>query len=106
MDNSGILEKFIKTHMKTAEIYASHSRSRRSKVGAVLVDENNDKWLIPNEDYIFILPATTKPVKVALKGEVTLIDNRQPTGSEKYEAHKLMGVGLMLANDVCVLYKG
>lgn len=71
-----------------------------------LVDENNDKWLIPNEDYIFILPATTKPVKVALKGEVTLIDNRQPTGSEKYEAHKLMGVGLMLANDVCVLYKG
>jgi hypothetical protein len=69
-----------------------------------LVDDKNDKWLIPNEDYIFVLPATTKPVKVAFKGDMTLIDNRQPTGSEKYEAHKLMGVGLMLANDVCVLY--
>lgn len=46
MDNSGILEKFINTHMKTAEIYASHSRSRRSKVGAVLVDENNERILM------------------------------------------------------------
>ena len=46
MDNSGILDKFINTHMKTAEIYASHSRSRRSKVGAVLVDENNERILM------------------------------------------------------------
>ena len=69
-----------------------------------LVDDKNDEWLIPNTDYIFVLPATTKPVKVAFKGDLTLRDNTQPTGSEKYEAHKLMGVGLVLPNDICVLY--
>lgn len=67
------------------------------------VDEQNASKLIGNENYIFVLPADTKPVKVALKGEMTLIDNRQATGSEKWEAHKIMGVGLLLANDVCVI---
>lgn len=38
--------KFTKTHLKTAELYSTHSRSARSKVGAVLVDENNERILM------------------------------------------------------------
>ena len=39
-------EKFTKTHMKTAELYARHSRSQRNKVGAVLVNDDNERILM------------------------------------------------------------
>ena len=32
--------------MKTAELYAQHSRSQRNKVGAVLVNDDNDRILM------------------------------------------------------------
>lgn len=32
--------------MKTAELYAQHSRSKRNQVGAILVDENNERILL------------------------------------------------------------
>ena len=44
-----------------------------------------------------------KPVKVALKGDLTLVRNPQATGSEKWEAHKIVGVGLAMANNYAVL---
>ena len=68
-----------------------------------LADESNATWLIGKTNYIFVLPAATKPVKIAFKGDMTLIDNKQPTGSEKYEAHKIMGVGILMANDICTV---
>lgn len=52
-----MVSKFSHTHLKTAELYAKHSRSLRNKVGAVLVDENNERILMcgyngtpPNDD--------------------------------------------------------
>lgn len=39
-------EKFTRTHMKTAELYSTHSRSQRNKVGAVLVNDDNDRVLM------------------------------------------------------------
>lgn len=67
-----------------------------------LVDNTNANWMFDEKD-IFILPADAKPVKVAYRGDLTMIDNTQPTGSRKIEAHKMLGVGLALANNVCVV---
>lgn len=67
-----------------------------------LVDNSNSEWFYDRE-YVFVLPSGVKPVKVALKGELTLIRNVQATGSEKWEAHKIMGVGLAMANNYAVI---
>lgn len=63
---------------------------------------NNDEWFY-DPKYVFVLPAGAKPVKVALKGEMYIQRNAQATGSEKWEAHKLMGVGLAMANNFAVI---
>lgn len=39
-------EKFTRTHMKTAELYAQHSRSKRNQVGAILVNSDNERILM------------------------------------------------------------
>lgn len=70
-----------------------------------LVDNTNASWLL-SEDMIFVLPAEAKPVKVAYQGELYIVENTQPTGSQKWEAHKIMGVGLALANNVCTVMEG
>lgn len=67
-----------------------------------LVDESNSEWFY-DESYIFVLPSGAKPVKVALKGELYLKRNEQAVGSEKWEAHKIMGVGLAMANNYAVI---
>jgi hypothetical protein len=67
-----------------------------------LVDSNNDQWFYDTQ-YVFVLPSGVKPVKVALKGELFLKRNEQATGSEKWEAHKIMGVGLAMANNFAVI---
>lgn len=67
-----------------------------------LMDETNTKWMFSESD-IFVLPSDTKPVKVAFKGDMYIKENSQPTGSVKWEAHKMMGVGLAFANNVCVI---
>lgn len=67
-----------------------------------LVDNGNDEWFY-DPRYVFVLPAGAKPVKVALKGEMYIKRNEQATGSEKWEAHKLMGVGLAMANNFAVI---
>ena len=67
-----------------------------------LVDNNNDKWFYePN--YVFVLPSGAKPVKVALKGDLYLQRNQNATGSQKWEAHKLIGVGLAMANNFATI---
>ena len=68
------------------------------------VDETNSEKVI-DPGYCWILPTGVdgKPVKVALKGDLTIIRNVQATGSEKWEAHKMMGVGLAMANNYAVI---
>ena len=67
-----------------------------------LVDNTNNDWFYDTK-YVFVLPSGAKPVKVALKGDLTLVRNTQATGSEKWEAHKLVGVGVAMANNFAVI---
>ena len=67
-----------------------------------VIDSTNDKWFY-DPSYVFVLPSSAKPVKVALKGDLTLIRNTQAVGSEKWEAHKLVGVGVAMANNFAVI---
>ena len=67
-----------------------------------LVDNTNGEWFY-DEKKVFVLPAGAKPVKVALKGEMYIQKNQQATGSEKWEAHKMVGVGVAMANNYAVI---
>lgn len=66
-----------------------------------LADEANTKFVFDERD-IFILPTDSKPVKVAMKGDLQIIETQHPSGSVEQNAHRLMGVALVLANSVCV----
>lgn len=67
-----------------------------------LVDNSNKEWFY-DVKYVFVLPSGVKPVKVALKGEMYIKKNEQAVGSEKWEAHKLIGVGIAMANNFAVI---
>ena len=67
-----------------------------------LVDNANDKWFY-DPQYVFVMPSGVKPVKIALKGDLVLTKNTQAVGSEKWEAHKLIGIGLAMANNYAVI---
>ena len=67
-----------------------------------LVDNKNEKWFY-DPKFVFVLPSGVKPVKVALKGDLTLIRNNTAVGSENWEAHKLIGVGVAMANNFAVI---
>ena len=67
-----------------------------------LVDNKNEKWFY-DPKFVFVLPSGVKPVKVALKGDLTLIRNNTAVGSEKWEASKILGVGLAMANNYAVI---
>ena len=66
-----------------------------------LVDETNSEFVF-NEGDIFILPTDAKPIKVAMKGDLHIEEVKHPSGSMEQSAHRLMGVGLYLANNICV----
>lgn len=66
-----------------------------------LVDETNTEFVF-NEGDIFILPTEARPIKVAMKGELHIEEVKHPSGSYEQSAHRLMGVGLYLANNICV----
>ena len=76
--------------------------SRIVELPNYLVDNGNDEWFY-DPSYVFVLPSGAKPVKVALKGDLTLIRNTQATGGEKWEANKLIGVGVAMANNYAVV---
>ena len=67
-----------------------------------LVGNKNEEWFY-DPKFVFVLPSGVKPVKVALKGDLTLIRNNTAVGSEKWEAHKLIGVGVAMANNFAVI---
>lgn len=65
-----------------------------------IIDENtNAEWLL-DESFLFILPAGAKPVKVALKGDITISEITHATGSMEQNAHKLLGVGILINNNI------
>ena len=66
-----------------------------------LTNESNSEWVFKAGD-MFILPAASKPVKVAMKGDLTIVEDPHPSGSVEQNAHRMMGIGLALCNDVCV----
>lgn len=66
-----------------------------------LVDETNAEFVFKEGD-IFVVPTEGKPVKVALKGETVITEFTQPSGSIEQNAHRMLGVGMLLANNVCV----
>ena len=57
-------------------------------------------------DKVFVVPSGAKPVKVGLRGEMYIQKNTQATGAEKWEAHKMLGVGVAMANNYAVLTVG
>jgi hypothetical protein len=67
-----------------------------------LVDNSNNDWFY-DPSYVFVIPSGIKPVKIALKGELQIQRNAHAVGSEKWEAHKLIGVGLAMANNYAVI---
>lgn len=67
-----------------------------------LVDNSNSEWFYDTK-YVFVMPSGVKPVKVALRGDMTIIRNTQAVGSEKWEANKLVGVGIAMANNFAVI---
>lgn len=67
-----------------------------------LIGTSNDNWFY-NDQYVFVVPAGVKPVKVALKGDTYIQKNTSAVGSEKWEAHRLLGVGLAMANSYAVI---
>lgn len=71
------------------------------------IDPKGENWFIKDLDkYVFVLPSDIRPVKIAMKGELYLQKNGHAVGSEKWEAHKIMGVGLAMANNYAVIEIG
>ena len=71
----------------------------------IVVDNSNVsdiEWAY-SQKYVFVLPSSAKPVKVGLRGEMYIQKNTQSVGSEKWEAHKYMGVGIAMANNYAVI---
>lgn len=66
-----------------------------------IADETKNEFAFAEEE-LFILPTDSKPVKIALKGDLTIIDNQHPSGSIERNIHKLIGIGVTMVNDVCI----
>lgn len=67
-----------------------------------LVDNGNDEWFY-DPSYVFVIPSGIKPVKIALKGDLLIRRNEHVVGSEKWDAEKMIGVGLAMANNFAVI---
>ena len=66
-----------------------------------LTDGTNAEFLF-NEGDLFILPAGVRPIKVAIKGDTVITEYTQPAGGVEQNVSKMFGVGLVLANNICV----
>lgn len=68
----------------------------------ILSDGATINWAFKEND-IFVLPGDAKPVKIALRGDMVIVDDKEPAGGEKWNASKMMGLGLLLVDNVCIL---
>lgn len=66
-----------------------------------LIDETNSGFVFGEGD-LFVLTTEGRPVKIAMKGDLHIEETAHPTGSREQNAHRLVGVGLLMANNVCV----
>lgn len=66
-----------------------------------IIDESNRDFYFAEND-IFVLPSDARPIKVAMKGDLVIREFTHPSGSEEVNAHRLLGIGLGLANNVTV----
>lgn len=67
-----------------------------------LIDNTNKNWFY-DPKYVFVLPTGAKPVKVALKGELMIQRNEGRVGDQRWDASKMVGVGLAMANNFAVI---
>lgn len=72
---------------------------------AILADGATIEWAFKEGD-IFVLPSDAKPVKVAFRGEGVLVEDKEPAGGMRWDFSKMMGVGLLLADNVCIVKDG
>lgn len=70
------------------------------KLPNYILDENTNATWALDENKLFILPTEEKPVKIALKGEMQIQEVVHPTGSAEWNAHKILGIGLLLTNNI------
>lgn len=66
-----------------------------------LTNANNSEFVF-NEGDMFIVPGDAKPVKVAMRGDLVITEAPHPSGSKEQNASRMMGVGLLAANNICV----
>ena len=64
-----------------------------------ILDEDNTEIAFSEQD-AFVLPVAEKPVIVAMKGESYIKENEHPTGSVEQQFHKIMGVGILIFNNL------
>ena len=69
---------------------------------AILADGDTITWAFKEGD-IFVLPADAKPVKIAFRGDGVLVEDPEPAGGMRWNFSKMMGVGLLLADNVCIV---
>lgn len=69
---------------------------------AILADGAEVTWAFKEGD-IFVLPSDAKPVKIAFRGEGVLVEDKEPAGGMRWDYSKMMGVGLLLADNVCIV---
>ena len=65
----------------------------------IINEVTNAEWML-DESKLFILPANERPVKVALKGDMHIQEVPHPSGSMEQNAHKMLGVGILLYNNI------
>lgn len=68
----------------------------------ILQDGDEITWAFKEGD-IFVLPSDAKPVKIALRGDSVLVEDKEPAGAMKWDLSKMMGIGLLLADNVCIV---
>lgn len=68
----------------------------------ILYDGATASWTFKEHD-LFVLPGDAKPVKVAMKGQLVMEETSHPSGSKVWNAHRMIGVGLLLADNVCIV---
>ena len=69
---------------------------------AILADGEEITWAFKEGD-IFVLPADAKPVKIAFRGDGVLVEDKEPAGAMRWDYSKMMGVGLLLVDNVCIV---
>ena len=64
-------------------------------------EEANTEWAI-NPAFCWIVPGTTKPIRIAFEGGTLTDDRKNADWSTEIQVYKKVGVAAMFTNDICV----